>query len=535
MERLVYSPKVSAYIQTDDGILDITDYIVSGNIQRVVNEVSTAELVIRNPNKKFTRPGNPTFRPMDSITIYGSRFKDRPVQLFTGYLDETPYLQLFPGTCSLQASCTLKRLLYTYFDPGLSATIDFLKKYNWVSHLETGQIRSPKSIKEQTNHSAEGDFTDGSVGKLMFATLNEIGNWNANQIFIEDFPKDAGTIVQAMLTNVTAATDEAEDELKGFLADMVGEFAVGGGSGSSADATGLPGWHRVGATYEGLAGHTGYRGGLIGGMNFAELLVAGDNAGLWQQDLASVLGFPNKQGEGMPNGTKIQIRMPGASKYYEITKNDIGSGQGGSSHYKIDLQDEIVAALGFHGEGDVEVRNPDAIAGKATGKGWHPDAERVQVSDGYGDMLNVPGKIVWHTVEGNGLPTYSGDAPHFTLNPQTGKLYQHIPITSAAGSLVHGSVETNKANAIQTELMGFASQTQNWSDVAYTHIASLARWIETNAGVARACSVRFGGLNNLPPRLSDSAWLRYSGHCGHQHVPGNEHWDPGEFKIQKVI
>src|SRR5574338_1296469 len=104
MQRLVYSPKVQAYVNTQSGVIDISDFIVSGTVQRVVNEVSTAELIIRNPGKRFTDPGNPTFRPMDGITIFGSRHKSRPVQLFTGYIDQSPYMQLYPGTATLRAS-----------------------------------------------------------------------------------------------------------------------------------------------------------------------------------------------------------------------------------------------------------------------------------------------------------------------------------------------------------------------------------------------------------------------------------------------
>lgn len=169
--------------------------------------------------------------------------------------------------------------------------------------------------------------------------------------------------------------------------------------------------------------------------------------------------------------------------------------------------------------------------------GWHPNASRVQTQPGIGEYLSVPAKLVWHTTEGSSLPQYSGSHPHFTLNPQTGALYQHVPIFSGAYALrnLPGGVETNRARAIQVELIGFASQTQGWSDVAYERIARLARWIEKHAGVERRCGVRFGGSGNLPSRLSGSAWLGYKGHIGHQHIPEQDHWDPGAFQIDDVI
>lgn len=35
--------------------------------------------------------------------------------------------------------------------------------------------------------------------------------------------------------------------------------------------------------------------------------------------------------------------------------------------------------------------------------------------------------------------------------------------------------------------------------------------------------------------MSQVEWLSYKGHCGHQHVPEQAHWDPGEFKIELVL
>jgi hypothetical protein len=138
-------------------------------------------------------------------------------------------------------------------------------------------------------------------------------------------------------------------------------------------------------------------------------------------------------------------------------------------------------------------------------------------------------------VEGTSLPVYSGTAPHFTLNPQTGKLWQHIPLNRAAMSLKHpaGTVETNRAHAFQVELIGFASQSHAWPASAYEHLADLARWIESNGGVERRCSVKFIAA---AARLAGQAWLDYDGHCGHMHVPSNDHVDPGPgFRIDLVI
>lgn len=169
--------------------------------------------------------------------------------------------------------------------------------------------------------------------------------------------------------------------------------------------------------------------------------------------------------------------------------------------------------------------------------GWHPDARRVGVVSGIGELVG-PHRIVWHTTEGYGLPTYSGSNPHFTLDPQSGTLYQHQDVRQGARALVNaaGGVETNRRGAIQIELIGFAAQSPNWSDQAYEHIADLARWIEAHCGVKREATVKFGAYPNaLPPRMSASQWNSYNGHCGHQHVPENEHGDPRGLRIDEVL
>jgi murein DD-endopeptidase MepM/ murein hydrolase activator NlpD/lysophospholipase L1-like esterase len=145
MQRFVYAPKAYVYVKTDQEIYNLSDLVVSGNVSRKINQVSTAEVTIQNPYRQFTQPGNPTFRPMDRITIWLQRVPSWPIQCFTGYLDEAPYYQMYPGTCVLRASCTLKRLQYTYLDPGVPFTMAFLAKYGWISDGTGGIIKTNDS------------------------------------------------------------------------------------------------------------------------------------------------------------------------------------------------------------------------------------------------------------------------------------------------------------------------------------------------------------------------------------------------------
>lgn len=165
--------------------------------------------------------------------------------------------------------------------------------------------------------------------------------------------------------------------------------------------------------------------------------------------------------------------------------------------------------------------------------GWHPKAVRYAYSGEGTFVAGAPKRIVWHTTETKGLPNYGGSAPHFTFEPSTGKMWQHYPITVSARALVHPTgVETNRQGAIQVELLGYAGTTQDWNAAAYERIAGLARWLEKHGDVPAESSVKFfKGVG----RLTSYQWLKFSGHCGHCHVPGNSHWDPGALKIALIL
>lgn len=177
IRRLVYSPKAYVFIKDSQGnIHDLTHYVVGGQVDRLVDQVSTANITLRNPNHLFTvhvdddgKIVEPTFSPMDPITIFLRRVRKHPVRVFTGFLDQTPYLQLYPGTITLRASCTLKRLLHTYFDPALPYTMSFLTHYGWIPYngqwvsLTGMQNWLPPGVDPTTANSSSGPATP--IGK----------------------------------------------------------------------------------------------------------------------------------------------------------------------------------------------------------------------------------------------------------------------------------------------------------------------------------------------------------------------------------
>jgi hypothetical protein len=163
---------------------------------------------------------------------------------------------------------------------------------------------------------------------------------------------------------------------------------------------------------------------------------------------------------------------------------------------------------------------------------WHPTAVR-RIHRDSGAHQGGGRKIVWHTTETRNLPNYGGSAPHFTLDPADGRLWQHIPLNRGGRALVKGG--PNFWNAIQVEMIGFAKESHTWSDDRYMRIAKLARWIEANFAVPHTTAVIFKGDKSTPHLASLEAFRTYAGHLGHQHVPGNTHWDPGLLNIAKIL
>lgn len=237
MQRLIYAPKAFIFVRTDEGVLNLSKYTTAGSVTRRVNAVSSATFQLRNPDMIFTAHDGKeaVFSPMDPITIYLQRLQKRPVRVFTGFLDETPYYELYPGVIELSASCTLKKLLYTYFDPALPYTFSFLQEYGWS--MKDGSVFNPQaqagaSSKEKRNKEKNPD--DGGMGNLLYHTLLEIGGWRDENIKIEKLPDD---LIERMAGMAKSLKDSQEDVKEGI--NYLLEKLVGSGEfGSSGTASG---------------------------------------------------------------------------------------------------------------------------------------------------------------------------------------------------------------------------------------------------------------------------------------------------------
>lgn len=359
MKRLVYAPKAFAYIEGDNGIVDVSDDIVSGSVSRKINQVSQAELVLRNKDMKYTQQGAPVFHPMDKITIYLQRLPGVPVQTFTGYLDSSPYLQLYPGNCTITASCTLKRLLYTYWDQGLAFTNEYMEQFGWTPNYATGQIFNP-GVTSQTaldptkDEPKKMNLTDASLGRLLFHILRDVGNWDPSTIFVEKLPETLPKRIAEIYSQFQTEDATIQRELQDFFKKIIGDGAQGTGGGTN-DVTGPKGTGKLipgqatkwtASWYGDVGGSCGNNSTMNGGMTFAELS-NNYSAGASGCDFKALGGLP----------CKAFVKVNYGGKSVVVQKADVGCGGPGlqGTTRGIDLWSKPARALGIESAGTAVV------------------------------------------------------------------------------------------------------------------------------------------------------------------------------------
>lgn len=202
MKTLVYSPDVRIYIARGNKQYDVSNDIVAWSIVRKENSVSSA--VFRLANKATDRSGkklryNQLFERMDRVVIWLKRVEW--VQVFSGYLDSVPHVQLYPGTVNFRASCTLKRLQHTWWDPGLQASASIFNQ-------------AGESQRELANGEAALDM---GLGSLLRRLLVLVGGWDSQAIHIQRFPVGFFLFMRDQIRKMTPGDEAAVQSFKELL------------------------------------------------------------------------------------------------------------------------------------------------------------------------------------------------------------------------------------------------------------------------------------------------------------------------------
>ena len=187
---------------------------------------------------------------------------------------------------------------------------------------------------------------------------------------------------------------------------------------------------------------------------------------------------------------------------------------------------------------------------------WYPRAHRVNVSpmsyrDG-GSMLDAPWRFVVHTTEGGTIAgaeqTFAVRRmwPHFCADPTTRTLRQYVPLSRAGRTLKNlaGGAETNRLACVQIELVGFADRIgELWTADACEWLGGEFADLFHELGIWPGSTPRawvdatdgFVARSDAPQRMTAAEWSAFNGVCGHQHVPENDHYDPGRWNVAAFL
>lgn len=183
---------------------------------------------------------------------------------------------------------------------------------------------------------------------------------------------------------------------------------------------------------------------------------------------------------------------------------------------------------------------------------WLDGFERT-VIDGKGGgsfVAGVPRRLVLHTTEGStiagAVAAYKakGVPPHVTADPRRRERHQHVPVDRAAYALKNlaGGVETNRQGAVQVEIVGRASAISDlshddlaWLGTDVVHPLQQATGFALNHPVFVGPDAGTIATRTAKQRFTFDAWSAFDGICGHQHIPENDHWDPGPIDISTIV
>lgn len=253
--RIVYSPEVQVYILPggeNAAPIDISNDIIEGTITRRTEALSTASFLVQSrKNNQNEITLSTLLRPMDRIVVYLK--KTKPILIFSGYLDLVPVFQAMPEPFTIEASCTLKRLEFTYWDPNLPKVYETLQQYGFIPQVGEGGVSffapvAPAGSNQRTPTASGPQATTGDLPQdtgfaaMLNFLLVDVGGWSKESVWIEPIP-EAWMQRAALLFQVNNDWEErfnlAQEWLKTFLTSGgssggSGTSDVSGGSGSSA-------------------------------------------------------------------------------------------------------------------------------------------------------------------------------------------------------------------------------------------------------------------------------------------------------------
>lgn len=179
-----------------------------------------------------------------------------------------------------------------------------------------------------------------------------------------------------------------------------------------------------------------------------------------------------------------------------------------------------------------------------------PGFERWPISGRPGVNYDEPNdpKALAHTTQGSSIEgavsAYAAYPPQLIVDPWKRRKVQHIPLN--LGGYALWNEDADDSRCIQIEIVGFAENAHTWPDEVLRWLGEeVARPLHEYAGVPY--TVVWKGFkaphqvnymlatSSSPLRLTQAELDAFSGWLGHQHIPGDDHWDPGGLNVPKIL
>lgn len=252
LSTFVYSPAVRVVIAHDTQEYDVSKDLIRGSLVRQENSAASFFMTLQNSGLRYTPQGQrPLFSRMDRIVVYMK--KTSWIQVFSGYLDQVPYKQLYPGPVQFKATCTIKRLMHTWWDPALQSNINLLNQF------------AANSI------SVGGASVDTGLGTMLRNILIEVGGWSPADIHIQNFPLEFYAFMATQIGLLQGQGSAALQALQTMLLGSNTSPGPGAYAGYNTNA-GAPGSYAPSAATA---------GGLLGTPFYISQIVAAcDDAGM---------------------------------------------------------------------------------------------------------------------------------------------------------------------------------------------------------------------------------------------------------------
>ncbi len=208
MSTFLYAPGIQVFVNVEPErgkreTIDISDDLISGNLTRRSDGVSTFQFSLQNTRRKY----DSVFKPNDRIVVNMKRLGW--VRVFTGYLNKVPLLSSWPRTVELEASCSLKRLQHWYWDPGLPATFDLVTS----------------ALTDEETH------RDGGIANAATKILTDVVGWPEEKIHIGAIPPNWFDFAKMVAEDVGRRVEESDALAEEYYNILSGGGNVGGMGG----------------------------------------------------------------------------------------------------------------------------------------------------------------------------------------------------------------------------------------------------------------------------------------------------------------